>query len=61
MLGSDVFEMFLPVWLTVIFTAICIAMECIPFVRKRLWLKTVVLVVMVAAAAVCCIRKGAKR
>ena len=53
MLGSGLFEMLLPVWLTILFTAVCIALEFIPFVRKRIWLKITVLVVLVAAAAIC--------
>lgn len=50
MLGKGLVEMFVPVWLFILFTATSFACAQISFITKRLWLKVVISVVLITAA-----------
>lgn len=52
MLGAGIFEMLLPVWLVIIFTAISFAFARISFTANRLWLKTAISAVLVTATVI---------
>lgn len=51
-LGTGVFEMLLPVWLGIIFTAISFAFARISFIVNRLWLKIVISAVLITATVI---------
>jgi hypothetical protein len=52
LLGSGIFEMLMPVLLTVVFAVISIVIAYIPYTAKRLWLKIAISVVAVTATVI---------
>lgn len=52
MLGSDIFEMLMPVWLVIIFAVISFALSRVPFISRRLWARLVISAAAVAAAVI---------
>lgn len=52
MLGSDIFEMLMPVWLVIIFAVISFVLSRVPFISRRLWARLVISAAAVAAAVI---------
>jgi membrane protein CcdC involved in cytochrome C biogenesis len=52
-LGSNIFEMLLPVWLGILFTVISFALTRIPFPTNKLWMKTAISAAVVIVTVIC--------
>lgn len=52
-LGSNVFEMLLPVWLCAIFAFASLILSRIPVTANRLWIKAVIYMAVLTVSVIC--------
>lgn len=50
--GTNPFEQFFPLWMTLVFAAVLFVMGHVPFIKERMWLRTLVSCAVVGAATV---------